>query len=63
MPLVLSNILFCNVLVIKLFVILLILANSLEYPQRIEWSQSLNRLIVLCLLVSKFSQFLYYKVL
>ena len=22
------------------------LANSLEYPQRIEWSQSLNRLIV-----------------
>ena len=40
-----------------------LLANSLEYPQRIEWSQSLNRLIVLCLRVSKFSHFLYYKVL
>ena len=41
------------------------LANSLEYPQRIEieWSQCLNSLSVLCLLVSKFSQFLYYKVL
>merc|ERR1712002_1109452 len=38
-----------------------LLASSLEYPQRIEWSQSLNRLIVclsvLCLLVSKFSHF------
>ena len=38
-----------------------ILASSLEYPQRIEWSQSLNRLSV-CLsvcsfLVSKFSNF------
>ena len=34
-----------------------LLANSLKYPQRIEWSQSLNRLIVLCLIVSKFSNF------
>ena len=45
---------------------LILLANSLEYPQRIEieWTQFLKRLFfVLCLLVSKFSQFLYYKVL
>ena len=43
------------------------LANSLEYPERIqrglEWTQLLKRLSVLCLLVSKFSLFLYYKVL
>merc|ERR1712240_622457 len=34
-----------------------LLASSLEYPQRIEWSQSLNRLIVYSLRVSKFSHF------
>merc|ERR1712098_435005 len=31
-----------------------LLANSLEYPQRIEWSQSLNRLSV-CLIVCSLS--------
>ena len=43
------------------------LANSLEYPERIqrglEWTQFLKRLSVLCLSVCKFSLFLYYKVL
>ena len=34
-----------------------LLASSLEYPQRIEWSQSLNRLSVCSLIVSKFSNF------
>merc|ERR1712082_456875 len=47
---------------IKRLLYLWVLANSLEYPQRIEWSQSLNRLSVLCslsdcLFVSKFSHF------
>ena len=42
-----------------------LLANSLEYPQRIEieWSQCLNSMFFVCLLVSKFVLFLYYKVL
>merc|ERR1712115_547884 len=38
-----------------------LLANSLEYPERIqrglEWTQLLKRLSVLCLIVSKFSHF------
>merc|ERR1712240_773537 len=34
-----------------------LLASSLEYPQRIEWSQCLKRLIVCSLLVCKFSHF------
>ena len=42
-----------------------ILANSLKYPQRIEWSQSLNRLIVLCKQIFSFfplSSFSFYTV-
>ena len=44
-----------------------LLANSLEYPERIqrglEWTQFLKRVLVCSLSVSKFTLFLYYKVL